>query len=97
VTVRILEYLKNVSVGWHALGTTSLIISILAAAPKHQSGRLVFRTSIDDIGVDGAVDHYSGRVLYVVAIGILMAQYTLTGLVGCICLSKDALSDRLIL
>jgi amino acid transporter len=78
--VRILKYLNNVSVWWHALGTTSLVIAILAAAPKLQSGKFVFRTFIDGTGVDGGIG-WSQRAspAYVAVIGILMAQYTLTG------------------
>ena len=78
--VRILKYLNNVSVWWHALGTTSLVIAILAAAPKLQSGKFVFRTFIDGTGVDGGIG-WSERAspAYVAVIGILMAQYTLTG------------------
>jgi hypothetical protein len=34
--VHILKYLNNVSVWWHALGTTSLAVAILAEAPKQQ-------------------------------------------------------------
>ncbi|KAF8261983.1 APC amino acid permease [Lactarius quietus] len=78
--VRFLKYLNNVSVWWHALGTTSLAIAVLAAAPKHQSGKFVFRTFIDGTGVDGGVgwsERASGA--YVAVIGILMAQYTMTG------------------
>lgn len=87
--VHILKYLNNVSVWWHALGTTSLVIAILAAAPKHQSGKFVFRTFIDGTGVDGAVGWSQlASPAYVAVIGILMAQYTLTGQTGRICLSK---------
>ncbi|KAH9051350.1 APC amino acid permease [Lactarius deliciosus] len=77
--VRILKYLNNVSVWWHALGTTSLVIAILAAAPKHQSGKFVFRTFIDGTGVDGVGWSERASPAYVAVIGILMAQYTLTG------------------
>src|SRR6267154_728330 len=41
--VRILKYMNIDSVWWHALSTTSLAIAILVAAPKHQSGKFVFR------------------------------------------------------
>jgi hypothetical protein len=78
--VRILKYLNNVSVWWHALGTTSLVIAILAAAPKHQSGKFVFRTFIDGTGVDGVGWSQRASPAYVAVIGILLAQYTLTGL-----------------
>jgi amino acid transporter len=77
--VRILKYLNNVSVLWHALGTTSLGIAILAAAPKHQSGKFVFRTFIDGTGVDGVGWSQRASPAYVAVIGILLAQYTLTG------------------
>ena len=77
----ILKYLNTVSVWWHALGTTSLVIAILAAAPKHQSGKFVFQTFIDGTGVDGVGWSQRASPAYVAVIGILLAQYTLTGLV----------------
>ncbi|KAJ2918863.1 hypothetical protein MD484_g1536, partial [Candolleomyces efflorescens] len=78
--VTILHYLNNVSVWWHALGTTSLVIAILVKAPKRQSASFVFKQFLDGTGVDGAVG-WGDRAshAYVVVIGILMAQYTLTG------------------
>jgi amino acid transporter len=77
--VRILKHLNNVSVWWHALGTTSLVIAILSAAPKHQNGKFVFRTFIDRTGLDGVGWSQRASPAYVALIGILMAQYTLTG------------------
>ncbi|KAJ7641715.1 APC amino acid permease [Roridomyces roridus] len=73
--VRILHHLNNISVWWHAIGTFSLVVAILAKAPTHQSGTFVFQTFID--GTGGWGDRASHA--YVVVIGILMAQYTLTG------------------
>ncbi|KAI6008810.1 amino acid/polyamine transporter I [Pisolithus orientalis] len=77
--VHLLKYLNNVSVWWHSLGTTSLVIAILARAPKHQSANFVFRTFIDGTGVNGN-EGWGTRAshAYVCIIGILMAQYTLT-------------------
>ena len=51
--VHLLKYLNNISVWWHAVGTTSLVIAILAKAPTHQSRSFVFATFIDQTGVDG--------------------------------------------
>ncbi|KAF8829809.1 hypothetical protein HHX47_DHR2000323 [Lentinula edodes] len=48
--VRVLHYLNNVSVWWHAIGTFALVIAILAKAPTHQSGHFVFQTFIDGTG-----------------------------------------------
>lgn len=77
--VHLLRYLNNISVWWHAVGTTAVIIAILAAAPSHQSAKFVFQTFIDNTGVDGVGWSQRASSAYVVVIGILMAQYTLTG------------------
>ncbi|KAF9449207.1 hypothetical protein P691DRAFT_759225 [Macrolepiota fuliginosa MF-IS2] len=78
--VHLLHYLNNVSVWWHALGTFSLVVAILAKAPTHQSGRFVFQTFIDGTGADGGTGWGTrASSAYVAVIGILMAQYTLTG------------------
>lgn len=54
-----------------------MVISILAAAPERQSGSFVFTQFLDNTGDPGwSVRSSKG---YVVMIGILMAQYTLTG------------------
>lgn len=77
--MRILKNLNNVSILWHALGTTALTVAILAAAPKHQTGKFVFETFIDGTGLDGVGWSQRASPAYVAVIGILLAQYTLTG------------------
>jgi hypothetical protein len=52
-------------------------MSILIAAPTHQSGHFVFQKFIDNTGDPGWSERASPA--YVAVIGILMAQYTLTG------------------
>ncbi|KAG1765043.1 amino acid/polyamine transporter I [Suillus placidus] len=78
--VYLLKHLNNISVWWHAVGTTSLVIAILARAPSHQSAGFVFRTFIDNTGISSS-EGWGARAshAYVCVIGILMAQYTLTG------------------
>jgi amino acid transporter len=69
--VHLLHYLNNISVWWHAIGTTSLVIAILAKAPNHQSAKFVFRQFIDgtasppDQGWGDRASH-----VYVVVIGV---------------------------
>lgn len=77
--VHSLKYLNNISVWWHAVGTVSLVIAILVKAPTHQSGSYVFTQFIDGTGVDGPGWSERASSAYVVVVGILMAQYTLTG------------------
>ncbi|PPQ69401.1 hypothetical protein CVT25_004634 [Psilocybe cyanescens] len=78
--VHLLHVLNNISVWWHAVGTTALVIAILAKAPNHQSAKFVFRTFIDNTGLPGS-EGWGDRAnhAYVAVIGILMAQYTITG------------------
>ncbi|KAI5120999.1 hypothetical protein M0805_000460 [Coniferiporia weirii] len=85
--VHLLKYINNVSVWWHAVGTTALTIAVLVTAPTHQSAKYVFTQFIDGTGIaqsDGSVVGWAQRAspAYVVVIGILMAQYTLTGFDG---------------
>lgn len=79
--VHFLHHLNNVSVWWHALGTFVLVIVILAKAPTHQSAHFVFSTFIDGTAEDETSVGWASRAssAYVAIIGILMAQYTLTG------------------
>ncbi|KAF5391193.1 hypothetical protein D9757_003140 [Collybiopsis confluens] len=73
--VSVLHWLNNISVAWHAIGTFSLVVAVLVKAPTHQSAHFVFQTFID--GTGGWSERASPA--YVAIIGILMAQYTLTG------------------
>lgn len=77
--VHLLKYLNNVSIWWHAIGTFAVVISILAAAPERQSGGFVFTQFLDGTGGLGPGWSVRSSKGYVAMIGILMAQYTLTG------------------
>jgi amino acid transporter len=77
--LRVLKRLSDVSVLWHFLATTSLVIAVLAKAPTHQSGKFVFRTFVDATGLDGVGWSQRASTAYVGVIGSLFAQYGLTG------------------
>ncbi|KAG6906750.1 hypothetical protein DXG01_012280 [Tephrocybe rancida] len=77
--VHLLHYLNNISVWWHAIGTFSLVVAILAKAPTHQSAKFVFQTFIDGTGPVGEGWGDRASHPYVVLVGLLLAQYTLTG------------------
>lgn len=74
-----LKHINNISIWWHAIGTTAVVIAVLSAAPTHQSRHFVFSTFIDGTGVDGVGWSVRASPAYVAVIGILTAQYTLTG------------------
>ncbi|CCA73241.1 related to GABA transport protein [Serendipita indica DSM 11827] len=72
--VHLLKYFNNISIWWHAFGTSALVISVLAKAKTHQTAKFVFTEFYD--GTGWAAHAGNG---YVICIGILIAQYTLTG------------------
>ena len=69
--VRIIAVLNNVSVWWHILGVL-IIVSVLAFVPAHhQSASWVFSHYVNNTGW--------GSKIYVLLLGLLLAQYTFTG------------------
>jgi amino acid transporter len=69
--VRLVALLNNVSVWWHILGVL-VIVGVLAFAPsRHQSASYVFTHFANGSGW--------GSKVYVLMLGLLLAQYTFTG------------------
>jgi amino acid permease (GABA permease) len=69
--IRLVALLNNVSVWWHILGVL-LIVGMLAFVPSHhQSASFVFTKIVNLTGWHSTI--------YVLALGLLLAQYTFTG------------------
>jgi amino acid permease (GABA permease) len=69
--VRLIAVLNNVSVWWHILGVL-VIVGVLTFVPaKHQSASFVFTHFVNNTGWHST--------LYVLLLGLLLAQYTFTG------------------
>jgi len=69
--VRLVAALNNVSVWWHIIGVL-IIVGVLAFAPSHhQSASYVFTHFANGSGW--------GSKIYVLMLGLLLAQYTFTG------------------
>jgi amino acid permease (GABA permease) len=69
--VRLIAVLNNVSVWWHILGVL-VIVGVLTLVPaKHQSASFVFTHFVNNTGWHST--------LYVLLLGLLLAQYTFTG------------------
>jgi amino acid transporter len=70
--VRIVALLNDISVWWHIVGVL-IIVGVLVIKPAHhQSASFVFGHFVNDTGL------HTGT-LYIVLIGLLLAQYTFTG------------------
>src|SRR3954451_22301139 len=69
--VRVVALLNDISVWWHVIGV-AIIVGVLAFVPdSHQSASYVFTEFVNNTGWQSS--------LYVALIGLLLAQYTLTG------------------
>ncbi|MGI8452293.1 MAG: amino acid permease [Streptosporangiaceae bacterium] len=70
--IRLVSLLNDISVWWHIVGVL-IIVGVLAFKPAHhQSASFVFGHFVNDTGL-----HVSP--IYIIAIGLLLAQYTFTG------------------
>ena len=69
--IRLVALLNDISVWWHIIGVL-LIVSLLAFVPaQHQSATFVFTKIVNLTGWHSTI--------YVLALGLLLAQYTFTG------------------
>lgn len=72
--VRLTAMLSNISVWWHLAGTI-LVVAVLFIVPSdHASVSFVFTRYVNETGFG-----FAGNAIWVIAIGLMMAQYTLTG------------------
>ncbi len=74
--VNIIAKLNDISVWWHLTGVVVIVgaLFILPDAHKHQSLSNVFTKYYDGLGWG-----FGGHAIWVVLVGLMMAQYTLTG------------------
>ena len=76
--VKITAGLNTFSAYWHMIGVAFIVIVLAVVPDRHQSIGYVFTETINNSGFSGA-GWSSFMFLYVFAIGLTMAQYTITG------------------
>ncbi|MFD9882996.1 amino acid permease [Streptomyces alboflavus] len=69
--VRVVAFLNEVSIWWHVLGVVVICGALAIVPDDHQSTSFVLGEFVNNTGFSSSI--------YVVAIGLLMAQYTFTG------------------
>jgi amino acid permease (GABA permease) len=69
--VRLVAMLNNVSVWWHLIGVLVIVAVLVFVPDRHQPASFVFGHFVNNTGW--------GFAPYVFALGLLVAQYTLTG------------------
>ncbi len=85
----IIHTLQNVSVWWHVFGAAVIVVILMFVPDKHQSVGWVFGERLNNSGfADG--DTSGGMYwLYVLPLGFLLTQYTITGFDACAHVSEE--------
>jgi amino acid transporter len=71
----LLAVINNVSVWWHVAGTAIVVLVLIFGPDSHQSLSFVFTERINNSGFAGGAKFW----LYVLPLGFLLTQYTITG------------------
>jgi amino acid transporter len=66
---------NKISVWWHVIGVALIIVILILIPNEHQSIKWMFTTKINNSGFSGASTYW----LYVLPLGFLLTQYTITG------------------
>jgi amino acid permease (GABA permease) len=72
--IRLIALLNDISVWWHLVGVAIFVTFLVILPDQHASSEFVWTTFQNNTGWTGA-----GSGIYVFFIGVLMAQYTITG------------------
>jgi amino acid transporter len=80
LNIRITSGLNMISAWWHMLGVAFIVIVLIIVPDQHQSVSYVFTETVNASGYgDGATGFGSPIFWFVFGLGLLMAQYTMTG------------------
>jgi amino acid transporter len=74
----ILSYWNNGSAYWHIVGASIVVLILIFAPNQHQSASFVFTHWINNSGFSGGTSSLR-FFLYVVPLGVILTQYTITG------------------
>lgn len=76
--VSITAMLNTVSAYWHMAGVAFIVLVLIIVPDNHQSLGYVFTETVNNSGFQG-LNFGNGVFWYVFGLGLLMAQYTMTG------------------
>jgi amino acid transporter len=80
----IIDDLQNVSVWWHVAGATAVVLILIFVPDKHQSFQFVFTERFNHSGFSDGLYWF-----YVLPLGFLLTQYTITGFDACAHVSEE--------
>ena len=76
----LMALMNNISVWWHVIGAAVIVVILVVLPDSHMSFSDVFTMRVNNSGglADGATDGF-GYWFYVLPLGFLLTQYTITG------------------
>ena len=91
VALPILNMINTFSAWWHMVGVVLIVLVLIAIPDHHQSVGYVFGKTINNSGFSGT--NFANPIFwFVFGIGLLMAQYTITGYDASAHLSEETLN-----
>ena len=85
----LMAIMNNVSVWWHVVGASAIVLILILVPDQHQSFSYVFTERFNNSGyADGSTSTF-GFWFAIVPFGFLLTQYTITGFDACAHLSEE--------
>ncbi|GAB1824453.1 amino acid permease [Herbidospora sp. RD11066] len=81
---RLIALLQNVSVWWHVFGAAAVVLILIFGPDSHQSMSFVFTETINRSGFSDSTFWF-----FVLPLGFLLTQYTITGFDACAHVSEE--------
>ncbi|HYN29117.1 MAG TPA: amino acid permease [Dermatophilaceae bacterium] len=75
----LMAILNNISVWWHVFGALAVVLILVFLPEKHASADFVFTERINNSGFSDGSASSIGFWFYVLPLGFLLTQYTITG------------------
>jgi amino acid transporter len=76
----LLAIINNISVWWHVAGAAAVVLILIIVPDNHQSASYVFTERVNNTGgLFGGETNGFGFWFYVIPLGFLLTQYTITG------------------
>jgi amino acid transporter len=88
----LMALMNNVSVWWHVVGATIIVLILVLVPDQHQSFSYVFTERFNNSGYGGGSTSSFGFWFAIVPFGFLLTQYTITGFDACAHLSEETAS-----
>jgi amino acid transporter len=88
----LMAVMNNLSVWWHVVGASAIVLILILVPDQHQSFSYVFTERFNNSGYSGGSTSTLGFWFAVVPFGFLLTQYTITGFDACAHLSEETSS-----